>query len=64
MTVTTAKNAGFCFGVKRAVEQAFNLQGENNYILGEIIHNESVVAKLNELVRIEEELPNPKMADL
>jgi 4-hydroxy-3-methylbut-2-enyl diphosphate reductase len=36
------KNSGFCFGVGRAVKTAFSLKGDNNYILGEIIHNESV----------------------
>ncbi len=42
------KNSGFCFGVGRAVKTAFSLEGKNNYILGEIIHNESVNNALND----------------
>ena len=48
MQVVSGKHGGFCFGVKRAVEAAFTLEGENNYILGEIIHNEEVISKLKE----------------
>ena len=47
MKVLVGKNSGFCFGVKRAVTEAFNLPNGNNFVLGEIIHNESVVEKLN-----------------
>ena len=46
MKVLTGKHGGFCFGVKRAVEQAEKLHGDGNYVLGEIIHNESVIEKL------------------
>ena len=46
MQVLRGKHGGFCFGVKRAVETAEKLSGENNYILGEIIHNEEVIEKL------------------
>ena len=46
MIVYKGKHSGFCFGVSRAVEQAEKLKGEDNYILGEIIHNESVTEKL------------------
>ncbi len=46
MQVLIGKHSGFCFGVKRAVEQAVQLKGENNYVLGEIIHNESINEKL------------------
>lgn len=46
MQVLKGKHGGFCFGVKRAVETAEKLSGENNYILGEIIHNEEVIEKL------------------
>ena len=51
MKVIVAKSAGFCFGVKRAVEKVYELieQGENGvYTLGPIIHNEKVVAELEE----------------
>ncbi len=47
MKVLVCKNGGFCFGVKRAVDEAFNLPEGRNFVLGEIIHNESVVSKLN-----------------
>ncbi len=46
MKVLIGKNSGFCFGVKRAVEEAFNLKDGRNFVLGEIIHNVSVVSKL------------------
>ncbi|MGD0281906.1 MAG: 4-hydroxy-3-methylbut-2-enyl diphosphate reductase [Dissulfurispiraceae bacterium] len=43
--IITAKRAGFCFGVKRAVDMAFNTaQSSNNvYTLGPIIHNPQVI---------------------
>ena len=47
MKVLRGKNAGFCFGVKRAIEQAEKLCGDGNYVLGHIIHNESVIEKLS-----------------
>ena len=46
MIVIKGKNSGFCFGVKRAVEKAFSLKDGNRFLLGEIIHNESVNRKL------------------
>ncbi len=49
MEVLKGKHSGFCFGVKRAVAEAYNLKGENNYVLGEIIHNEYVNQKLESL---------------
>lgn len=49
MQVKTAKSAGFCFGVKRAVDKVYELL-ENGvtpiYTLGPIIHNEEVVSDL------------------
>lgn len=48
MEVTVAKSAGFCFGVKRAVDMVY-AEAENHekvYTLGPIIHNEMVVADL------------------
>ena len=41
--IETAKSAGFCFGVKRAVEIAEKTAEENGscYTLGELIHNGS-----------------------
>ncbi len=44
-----AKSAGFCFGVKRAVDTVYRLsEGKHEpvYTLGPIIHNETVVAEL------------------
>ena len=46
MQVIIAKNSGFCSGVKRAVETAKTIAGENVSILGEIIHNERVIAEI------------------
>ena len=50
MKVIVARNAGFCFGVRRAVELARNeakAQGRV-YTWGKLIHNESVVQSLCE----------------
>ena len=62
LKVLVADNAGFCFGVKKAVEAAQrNASDENCFLLGDIIHNRSVVASLEEkgLKKIEslEQLP-------
>ncbi len=49
METILAKSAGFCFGVKRAVEKVYELieRGEGPvYTLGPIIHNEEVVKDL------------------
>lgn len=49
MEVKTAKTAGFCFGVKRAVDKVYELIASGTspiYTLGPIIHNEEVVADL------------------
>lgn len=44
-----AKTAGFCFGVKRAVEMVYdNADKTNVYTYGPIIHNEEVVRDLQE----------------
>lgn len=51
MNVTVAKTAGFCFGVKRAVEQVYEQIATADkpvYTFGPIIHNEQVVADLEE----------------
>ena len=49
MEVRLAKSAGFCFGVKRAVEQVYEQIGKDKqiYTYGPIIHNEEVVNDLN-----------------
>lgn len=52
MKVTLAKSAGFCFGVKRAVdmvyEQIEDAKERPIYTYGPIIHNEEVVKELAE----------------
>ena len=51
MKVIVGKNAGFCYGVKRAVDGAKEeLNNSNNsiYCLGEIVHNKEVVKILEE----------------
>ncbi|MCR5215159.1 MAG: bifunctional 4-hydroxy-3-methylbut-2-enyl diphosphate reductase/30S ribosomal protein S1 [Eubacterium sp.] len=63
MQVILAEKAGFCFGVKRAVDMAFE-ESENKsgkvYTYGPIIHNEEVTKKLEEagvsIVESKEEL--------
>ena len=49
MRVIKAQTAGFCFGVKRAVDQVYELAGKEEgpvYTCGPIIHNEEVVGDL------------------
>lgn len=47
MEVITADTAGFCFGVKRAVDTVYGqLSGGRVYTYGPIIHNEEVVKDL------------------
>ena len=51
--ITLAKLAGFCYGVKRAVETAKKLKAENPdknvFVLGELIHNSQVISELEAL---------------
>jgi len=47
--ITLAKSAGYCFGVKRAIDTAIEHSGDKKiYTLGPIIHNKQAVAKLEE----------------
>ena len=47
MEVILAKSAGFCFGVQRAVDMAYQEAGkEKVYTFGPIIHNEEVIEDL------------------
>ena len=53
MDVKLAETAGFCFGVKKAVEKVYEQLEENNcgknlhiYTYGPIIHNDQVVEDL------------------
>ena len=64
MNVELAKTAGFCFGVKRAVDTVYQqieqYQGEKIFTYGPIIHNEEVIKDLRshgvEVLNDEEEL--------
>ena len=63
MKVTVAKTAGFCFGVKRAMEKVYEQIEKSEkpiYTYGPIIHNEEVVKELREkgvrVAETEEEL--------
>jgi len=61
MKINLAKSAGFCFGVRRAVDIAFGIakSGAEVYMLGDIVHNERVIGdieksgiiKINRLAR-------------
>lgn len=60
--ITLAKYAGFCYGVKRAVETAKKLKAENKdvqvSVLGELIHNAEVIKELEALrIRTLNEIP-------
>lgn len=48
MKINLAKSAGFCFGVKRAIDIAYKTLASNKnvYMLGNIVHNEDVARKL------------------
>jgi 4-hydroxy-3-methylbut-2-enyl diphosphate reductase len=51
MKIVVAKTAGFCFGVKRAIDIAFKIAMEKRrgvYTLGPIIHNPQVVERLKD----------------
>ncbi|MCI9122546.1 MAG: 4-hydroxy-3-methylbut-2-enyl diphosphate reductase [Eubacterium sp.] len=51
MNITTAKSAGFCFGVRKAVNKVYeqaDIKKETVYTYGPIIHNEEVVKDLAE----------------
>ncbi len=47
MELKIAKNAGFCFGVKRACDAVYEaLQDKKIYLLGELIHNDDIMNDL------------------
>ena len=50
MRITIAKNAGFCFGVKRAIDIALESAKQEKpvYMLGDIVHNENVVKTIED----------------
>ncbi len=63
MKIFVAKNAGYCSGVKNAIDLAGKTAKENGavFMLGEIVHNEKVVENLEQsgakVVRNLEEIP-------
>lgn len=67
MKITLAKTAGFCFGVRRAVEMVLQLldQGQKVCTLGPIIHNPQLVNELAERgVRIVEQPEQVKKGEV
>lgn len=65
LKILVANNAGFCFGVKRAVEAAARHAADGNcYMLGDVIHNKTVTQSLERsgLKRVDrmEDLPELK----
>lgn len=59
MRIRVAKSAGFCFGVRRAINIALEAAGKERdvYMLGEIVHNEFVVAQIEQAgIRIVDEI--------
>ncbi|MDP2938904.1 MAG: 4-hydroxy-3-methylbut-2-enyl diphosphate reductase [Candidatus Omnitrophota bacterium] len=50
MKINLAKSAGFCFGVKRALEIAYKTisSGSKVYMLGDIVHNEQVIKEIQQ----------------
>jgi 4-hydroxy-3-methylbut-2-enyl diphosphate reductase len=65
--IIIAKRAGFCFGVKRAVDMAFESakKGDSVFTLGPIIHNPQVIEKLkSEGVLPTEDIDNVKIETL
>jgi len=67
MKITVARSAGFCFGVKRAIDMALDTaahtQGRSVQMLGDIVHNERVVGQIDDagvqvIQSLEESDPN------
>ena len=51
MRITVAKDAGYCFGVRDAVDLAYDTAKKYGevYMLGDIVHNEQVVSDLDKV---------------
>ncbi len=66
MKVIVAKTAGFCFGVKRAVDFAYSKVGQPNiYTYGPIIHNKEVTKDLDEKgIKIIDDLEDGKNGEI
>ena len=50
MEIKVAKHAGFCFGVKKAIEIAEEVAQSNKqtYVYGQLVHNEKVIKNLQD----------------
>lgn len=66
MSVILAKSAGFCFGVKRAVDYAYSVAGRGKvYTYGPLIHNKTVTGELEEKgVKITEDISQNEGAQI
>ena len=65
LKIRVAKDAGFCFGVRDAIEKAREVAQEHGkvYMLGDIVHNERVVKDLaQENVKVVDSLAEVKNA--
>lgn len=63
MKINLAKSAGFCFGVKRAIDIAVKTaaSGTEVYSLGDIVHNEEVAGQIRKLgIKKVKKLPQGK----
>ena len=66
MKITIAKDAGYCFGVRDAVNMAYDTSKTHGdvYMLGDIVHNEKVVEDLSKVgtkvVESINDIPNDK----
>ena len=66
MKIYIAKDAGYCFGVRDAVNMAYDAAAEHGevYMLGTIVHNERVIENLNnagaKVVKKIDEVPDGK----
>lgn len=67
MKIVVAKSAGFCFGVKRAIDIALeNAKAAGSvYMLGDIVHNENVVKNIERAgIKKIGKLNNPRIGSL
>lgn len=62
MNIEIAKDAGFCFGVKRALDKIKNIKGNSTYVYGKLIHNPQVIRNLEKkgIITISETKELPK----
>lgn len=65
MEIIVGKTAGFCYGVKRAIDGSMEqIDSDNLFCLGEIVHNNQVIKKLEQkglkFINEIEEINSPK----